>query len=112
MSNISDRLNLHRKNAGIKIGWITQELAKLGIDRAESTVAGWFNGSRGSRWDMDELLAVLHVMGLEIDWLKDGEVELVEERIPAEIAREARNLTPEQQQAVLAIVRTMTTTKI
>jgi hypothetical protein len=56
---------------------------------------------------MEELKALLDVLQTDLDTITQGEVELIEERVPAITAREMRDLSEEQQQAVLAIVRSM-----
>lgn len=107
MSKVSDNLTARRDKLGLKVDEVVAELSKRGIDRAYSTVAGWFNGSRGSRWDMDELKALLDVLQTDLESITEGQVELIEEKLPAATAREMRELSEEQQQAVLAIVRSM-----
>lgn len=56
---------------------------------------------------MDELRALLEILQTDLDAITEGEVELVEEKIPAATARAMRDLSEAQQQAVLAMVRTM-----
>jgi hypothetical protein len=107
MSKISENLTARRDALGMTNEDVVAELAKRGIDRAYSTVTSWFNGTRGSRWNMEELKALLDVLQTDLDTITQGEVELVEERVPAITAREMRDLSEEQQQAVLAIVRSM-----
>jgi transcriptional regulator with XRE-family HTH domain len=107
MSKISENLTARRDALGMTNEDVVAELAKRGIDRAYSTVTSWFNGTRGSRWNMEELKALLDVLQTDLDTITQGEVELIEERVPAITAREMRDLSEEQQQAVLAIVRSM-----
>lgn len=109
MSKISDNLTARRDKLGMTVDEVVAALSARGITRAYSTVAGWFNGSRGSRWDMDELKALLDVLQTDLDAMTNGEVELVEEKVPAATAREMRGLSEEQQQVVLAMVRAMKT---
>lgn len=107
MSKISANLTARRDALGLKNDDVLAELSRRGIERAYSTVASWFNGTRGSRWDMDELKALLDILQTDLDSITEGQVELVEEKLPAATAREMRGLTEEQQQAVLAMVRVM-----
>lgn len=86
---------------------VVAELGRRGHVFAYSTVAGWFNENRGKRWKVDELRALLDVLQTDLEQMGLGEAELVEEPVPAAIARESRRLTPEQQQAILAMVRSM-----
>lgn len=86
---------------------VTAELNRRGIAVAYSTVAGWFNGSRGERWKVDELMALMDVLRTNVQAMQGDEVELVEAPVPAATARAMKDLTPEQQQAVLAMVTSM-----
>ena len=107
VNRVQANLRARRDKLGLSIDDIVSELASRGIGRAYPTVAGWFNGSRGNRWNMDELKALLDVLQTDLDSITEGEVELVEEKIPAATARAMRGLTEEQQQAILAMVKTM-----
>ena len=109
MSKISDNLTARRDSLRMTVEDVVAALASRGIVRAYSTVASWFNGTRGSRWDMEELKALLDVLQTDLDAITQGEVELVEEKLPAATAREMRGLSEEQQQVVLAMVRAMRT---
>ncbi|NID14349.1 hypothetical protein [Luteibacter yeojuensis] len=107
MSKISDNLTARRDALGYTNEDVVAELAKRGIDRAYSTVTSWFNGIRGSRWNMEELKALLDVLQTDLDTITQGEVEVIEDKVPALTAREMTNLSDEQQQLVLAMVRSM-----
>lgn len=107
MSSFSHNLNTQRDRLQLTVEAVVSEMAKRGHNLAYSTVAGWFNGQRGARWKVDELKALLEVLETDLESMTAGEVELVDEPVTAATAREMRNLTPEQQQAVLAMVRTM-----
>lgn len=107
MNKVSANLTKRRDSLGMKVDDVVAELAARGINRAYSTVAAWFNGTRGSRWDMDELKALLDVLQTDLDSITEGQVELVEEKIPAATARAMRGLTEAQQQAILAMVKSM-----
>jgi hypothetical protein len=56
---------------------------------------------------MDELRALLDILQTDLDSITEGQVELVEEKLPAATAREMLSLSDEQQQLVLAMVRSM-----
>lgn len=107
VNKVQVNLRARRDKLGLSIDDIVSELAARGIVRAYPTVAAWFNGSRGNRWNMDELKALLEILQTDLDGITEGEVELVEEKIPAATARAMRDLSEAQQQAVLAMVRTM-----
>lgn len=107
MSKISENLTARRDALGLRNDDVVAQLAARGIDRAYPTVTSWFNGTRGSRWNMEELKALLDILQTTLDEITEGEVELVEDKLPAATAREMQGLSEEQQQAVLAIVRSM-----
>lgn len=107
LSQFVFNLNTQRDRLGLEVKDIAAELNRRGFPVAYPTVAGWFNGNRGGRWKVDELYAVLEILKTTLEEMKAGEAELVEEPVPAATAREMKSLTPEQQQSVLALVRTM-----
>ncbi len=107
MSKVSVNLSRQRDALGMDVDDVVSALAERGIIRAYSTVAAWFNGTRGSRWDMKELKALLDVLQTDLDSITEGEVELVEEKVQAATARAMRGLTDEQQQAILAMAKAM-----
>lgn len=107
MSRFTDNLTARMKQLGMEIGDVTAELNRRGIAVEYSTVAGWLNGSRGSRWNVDALQGLLDVLQTDLAAMA-GQAELVEAPVPAITAREMQKLTPEQQQAILAMVRAMT----
>ena len=107
MSKFSDNLTAQRDRLEMTVQDVTAELNRRGIAVAYSTVAGWFNGSRGERWKVDELMALMDVLRTNVQAMQGDEVELVEAPVPAATARAMKDLTPEQQQAVLAMVTSM-----
>lgn len=107
MTSFQSNLTKRRDELGKSVEDVMAEMNGRGFPVAYSTVAGWFNGSRGERWKVDELRALLDVLQTDLETMGSGEAELVEEPVPAATAREMRRLTPEQQQAILAMVRSM-----
>lgn len=107
MSQFLSNLNARRESLGLEVKEVTAELNRRGFDLAYSTVAGWFNGSRGERWKVEELMALLDVLQTDLLTMAGGDAVLVEEPVPAQTAKEMRGLTPAQQQAILAMVKTM-----
>ncbi len=105
MSFFSDNITSRLGTLGLDVKVVHAELNRRGFDVAYSTVAGWFNGNRGTRWKVDELYALLDVLQTDLAEMTGGHAELVEEPIPAAIARESRGLTPAMQQAILAMIR-------
>lgn len=106
MSRFTDNLTSRMVALGMDIASVTSEMNRRGFSVAYSTVAGWLNGSRGTRWNVEELRGLLACLQTDLDAMA-GAAELVEEPVPAMIAHDAKALTPEQQQAVLAMVRSM-----
>lgn len=109
MSTFHGNLTKRRDDLGMTVDDVVAELGRRGFVLAYSTVAGWFNENRGKRWKVDELRALLDVLQTDLESMGSGEAELVEEPVPAATAREMRRLSPEQQQAILAMVRSMRT---
>lgn len=109
MSRFTDNLTARMRALGMNTQDVTAALNQRGINVAYSTVAGWLNGSRGERWAVKELQGVLDVLQTDLAAMA-GEAELVEAPVPAMTAREMQKLTPEQQQAVLAMVKSMVPT--
>lgn len=107
MKSFQSNLTKRRDDLGMTVDDVVARLSSRGIMVAYSTVAGWFNGSRGARWKVDELRALLDVLQTDLETMGMGEAELIEEPVPAATAREMRGLTPAQQQVVLAMVRAM-----
>ncbi|WP_267086450.1 hypothetical protein [Xanthomonas sacchari] len=56
---------------------------------------------------MDELKALLEILQTDFETISEGEVAMVEGATKATLAREIAQLTPLQQEALLAMVRTM-----
>ena len=106
LSQFIANLRARREALKLSIEQITDALNTRGITVAYQTVAAWFNGSRGSRWKVDELRALLDVLETDLDAMA-GNAELVEEPIAASVAREMRSLSEAQQQAILAMIRSM-----
>lgn len=107
MSQFLSNLNFRRESLGLEVKEIAAELNRRGFELAYSTVAGWFNGSRGERWKVDELMAILDILQTDLATMAGGDAILVEDPVPAQTAKEMRGLTPAQQQAILAMVKTM-----
>jgi hypothetical protein len=109
MSRFTDNLTSRMRSLGMEVKHVHAELARRGFSAEYSTVAGWLNGSRGGRWKVDELQGLLEVLQTDLAAMA-GHAELVEAPVPALTAREMQKLSPEQQQAVLTMVKTMSRT--
>lgn len=106
MSQLSDNLNLQRDRVGLSVTEVHAALNRKGFPVAFSTVAGWFNGSRGVR-KMEHLKALCAVLETDLNTLAGDEVEVAEGKVEASVVREMRDLTDAQREAVLALVRSM-----
>lgn len=107
MSQFKANIRSRMEELGLTPTAIHAELNDRGYPVAYSTVAGWLNASRGQRWKVEELYALLDVLKTDLRAMSGDEAELVEDPVPAAVAREMRDLTPAQQQAILATVKSM-----
>ena len=106
MSQFKRNLRARREYLDLTYEQIMDALHARGLSIAYPTVAGWFNDNRGLRWKVDELMALLEILGTDLETMA-GSAELVEEPLAAATAREMRELPDIQQQAVLAMVKAM-----
>jgi len=106
MNSFSENLTAKRVALGLSVVQVHQELNRRGIPVAFSTVAGWFNGSRGVR-NMKHLRALCDVLHTNLNEIANDGVEVMEEPKTIAIVRELESLTELQKEAVLAIVRAM-----
>lgn len=107
LSRFAINLNARRESLGLEVKDVAAELNRRGFDLAYSSVAGWFNGNRGERWKVKELRALLDILQTDLEAMAGDEATLIEEPVPASIGREAKSLTEAQQQAILAMIRSM-----
>ena len=105
MSKLSDNLTARREQLGLTVPQVHEELNRRGVPVAFSTVAGWFNGNRGVR-NMENLKALCAVLQTDVNSVT-GEMEIVEGPVQTTIAREVAELSQVQQEAVLALIRSM-----
>ncbi len=111
MSQLSDNLTSRRELLGMDVTEIHVALNRLGLDVAYSTVAGWFNGSRGVR-SLKHLNALCVVLQTDLNSLGgEDEIEMVEGPVRVTAAREMKELSETQQEAVLAVIRSMKESK-
>lgn len=106
MTQLSDNLTSRRKELGKSVPEVHEALNRLGFDVAFSTVAGWFNGSRGVR-KMDHLKALCAVLETDLNRLAGDEIEIAEGKVESAVVRELRDVSPAQREAVLALIRSM-----
>lgn len=106
MTQLSDNLTARRDSLGLSVPEVHAALNRRGIQVAFSTVAGWFNGSRGVR-NVEHLKALCQVLQTDLNTVLGGEIEISEGAVEVSIARAIKGLDAVQQEAVLAIVQTM-----
>jgi transcriptional regulator with XRE-family HTH domain len=106
MTPLATNLTARREKLGLTVPEVHAELNRRGFPVAFSTVAGWFNGSRGVR-KMDHLKALCAILQTDLDSLTKDEIEIAEGPVDATVVREIRELTPAQREAVLALIRSM-----
>lgn len=105
MSQFSSNLKKQRDTLGLTIEEVTAEMNRRGIEVVYSTVAGWFNGSRGKRWNVDELIALLDILKTDLETMTGREVEVVEgSPAKVELARRMNEMPENQVQALLALL--------
>lgn len=107
MSQFVSNLNAQRESLGLEVKEIAAEMNRRGFTVAYPTVAGWFNGNRGKRWDVEELAALLDILRTDLRSMAGDDAVLVEQKVPALAALEMEHLPEAQQQAILAMIRTM-----
>lgn len=107
LSQFISNLNAQRERLGLEVKDVAAELTRRGSKIAYSTVAGWFNGNRGKRWDVDELEALLDVLKTDLRTMAGKDAVLIEQKVPALAAMEMGELPEAQQQAILAMIRSM-----
>lgn len=106
MSRFTDNLNARRNSLGLEIDDVVAAMNRRGFQVAYSTVAGWLNGTRGARWNVEELQGLLSVLKTDLAAMA-GHARLVEAPLIAVAAGEMERLTPAQQQAILATIKAM-----
>jgi len=106
MSAISSNLTARRDGLGLTVPQVHAALTLRGIQVAESTVYGWFNGSRGVR-SMEHLKALCEVLQTDLNTITGDEIRIAEGPVPVSIVRELEGLSQTQKEAVLATIRAM-----
>lgn len=106
MSQLSRNLTSLREHLGLKVKDVQEELNRMGLPVAYSTVAGWFNGSRGVR-GMKNLRALCEVLQTDMNGLTGDDAEVTDGPMETMVVRDLRELSEDQQEAVLALIRTM-----
>ena len=106
MTRLSDNLTARRKALNMSVPKVHAAMNRLGFDIAFSTVAGWFNGSRGIR-NMKHMKALCDILQTDLNALTGDEAEVVEGKVEVQIVRELSELDPTQRETILAVIRGM-----
>lgn len=106
MTQLSLNLTALRESKGWTVPQVHAALSRAGVTVAFSTVAGWFNGSRevGS---MKHLKALCEVLDTDMNTLTGDSIRVAHGKVQVQVQRELEGMTPEQQELVLAIVRSV-----
>lgn len=105
LSQFARNLTSRRESLGLEVKDVAAELNRRGFDLAYPTVAGWFNGSRGVRWKVDELKALLSILQTDLESMTGSDVALVEgSKTKVELARRLRDIPDVQAEALLALL--------
>lgn len=107
MSQFKINLNAQRESLGLDVKDVAAEMNRRGFTVAYTTVAGWFNSNRGKRWDVEELEALLDILKTDLRTMAGKDAILIEQKVPALAASEMERLPETQQQAILAMIRSM-----
>ena len=106
MSHLSVNLTARRESLGLSVPGVHARMNRAGFPVAFSTVAGWFNGSRGVR-SMKHLKALCAILETDLDTMTGDDIEVAEGPVNTTVVRELAKLSPTQREAVLALIRTM-----
>lgn len=106
MSRISHNLNNLRERLDLTVPQVHAALSLRGVQVAESTVYGWFNGSRGVR-NMEHLKALCDVLQTDMNSMTGSEIEIAEGPLDSMVVREMKGLSEQQREALLVFVRSM-----
>jgi len=106
MSRLSSNLTTRREQLGLKVVDVHRRLTEAGHQVEYSTVAGWFNGSRGVR-NMEHLKALCGILQTDLNSLAGGEIEVSEDAIEVALVRGMRELPPEKKELLLALLQSM-----
>lgn len=106
MSRFTDNLTARRKALGMEIEDVVAAMNRRGFPVVYSTVAGWLNGTRGTRWDVEQLQGLLDVLQTDLAAMA-GHARIVEVPVIAVAAGEMERLSPSQQEAILVTIKAM-----
>jgi hypothetical protein len=106
MNTFTDNITRRRIDLGLEVRDVWVALTTRGIDVAYTTVAGWFNGSRGVRWKVNELQGLMDVLGTSLREMQGSSV-ILEDPLEVALGDALHRLSSDQKAAVLAIAKTM-----
>lgn len=105
LSQFARNLTSRRESLGLEVKDVAAELNRRGFDLAYPTVAGWFNGSRGVRWKVDELNALLEILETDLKAITKDDIAVVDDsKAKVQLARLIRDIPDVQAEALLALL--------
>lgn len=108
MDTFTSQLNARRQAMNMSVQDVASALQLQGLTVAYSTVAAWFNGGRGERWEPVTLHAVLTLLQTDLPTVLGGDAPKAPDftsPIYNATARELASLSEQQQVAVLALIK-------
>lgn len=107
MNELAANLDGRRKELGLDVRDVWAELNRRGVDVEYTTVAGWFNGSRGKRWIVEELFEVLDILKMSLREAV-GKGEFIDNAEELEIYATLRKMPAADKQLWLAMGHALT----
>ena len=108
MTEFTERLNNRRKELGLSVQDVVAALQLQGVDLTYQAVAAWFNGGRGERWSPEVLHIVLELLQTDLPTTVGNKPTAAPDfssPIYNAVARELASLSPQQQAALLSLIK-------
>lgn len=86
---------------------VVAELEKRGIFRGKEAVAQWFNGIRGKRMDVDDLKALLDVLGTTFEEMYEGGADPEKMNFMRGLVQDIMELTPDNQRVAKRLIHSL-----
>ena len=97
-------LNVRRKELGLTIAKIHEQLSLKGFELNPSTVGHWFT-KRGKPREMEHLKALCEVLQTSISEMAGEDPEFAQNGFESTLLKESRTMSPAQREAILAIIK-------
>ena len=108
MDTFTARLNARRQELGLTVQDVVSALQLQGVSAAYQTVAAWFNGGRGERWEPATLHAVLSLLQTDLAAMLGASAPSPPDfasPILTATSRELASLPEHQQVAILSLIK-------